>query len=337
MTTTQGFNELGVGIDGSTSTAETMSLAKEADVLGFHSIWLSEGYHSRSAVVRATVIASSTSRIRIGLGILSVHTKHPALLAMDAASLHEVAPGRVILGIGTVVNALRKHGIERAGALQLVKEAVEITRKLLSGETVEYEGKGFKISPPGSRIEIDISKNTPVYVGATGPATLRLAGRYADGILFNYPCTPSFVKYAMPLIEEGLKLSGRSLDHFGVAAYLLVSVDDDEKKAVAAAKRFVAQKLPTRHSDMLRHAGITADEINLVKNNVEKLGVKKAALEIDDNVVRKVAIAGTPDHVIAGLKQFAGSGLKLPIMWEIIGPDRRHALHLIAKEVMPKL
>jgi 5,10-methylenetetrahydromethanopterin reductase len=337
MMTTRGFNELGVGIDGSTSTAETMSLAQEADRLGFHSIWLSEGYHSRSAVVRATVIASSTSRIRIGLGILSVHTKHPGLLAMDAASLDEVAPGRVVLGIGTVVNALRKHGIERAGALQLVKEAVEITRKFLSGETVEYEGKRFKISPPGSRIEIDISRNIPVYVGATGPATLRLAGRYADGILFNYPCTPSFVKYAMPLIEEGLRFSGRILDHFGVAAYLLVSIDHDEKKALNAAKRFIAQKLPTRHSDMLHYAGVSAEEITLVKNNVEKLGVGKAALELDDGLVRKVAIAGTPDHVIAGLKQFAGSGLKLPIMWEIIGPDRRHALDLIAKEVMPKL
>ena len=163
---------------------------------------------------------------------------------------------------------------------------------------------------------------------------LRLAGQYADGIVFNYPCTPSFVKYAMPFLEEGLLRSGRSLDVFDVAAYLLVSVDENQKKAVDAAKRFVAQKLPTRHSEMLRHAGVTAEEINVVKEKVERVGVVKAAVEVDDAVVRKVAVAGTPDQVVEGIRSFLGTGLTLPIVWEIIGPDRRHSLGLIAKEVM---
>jgi 5,10-methylenetetrahydromethanopterin reductase len=337
MATYEGFDCLGVGIDGSTSTAETLSLAREADGLGFHSLWLSEGYHSRSAIVRAAVVATSTSRIRVGLGILSPHTKHPALLAMDAASLDEIARDRVILGLGTVLNALRKHGIERAGATQVVKEALEITKRFLSGQSVQYDGAKFKIPSPGSRLEINASRDLPVYLGATGPATLRLAGQYADGVLFNYPCTPSFIKYSMPFLEEGLQLSGRTLDRFDVAAYLLVSVDEDEKKAVAAAKGFIAQKLPTRHPEMLRHAGVSAEEIELVKNKVEKLGVKRAAAELDDALVRKVVIAGTPDHVVAGLGQFVGSGLKVPIIWEIVGPDRRHSLNLIARDVMPKL
>jgi 5,10-methylenetetrahydromethanopterin reductase len=166
---------------------------------------------------------------------------------------------------------------------------------------------------------------------------LRLAGQYADGVVFNYPCTPSFVKYAMPFLQEGLRLSGRTVDNFAVAAYLLVTVDENEKKALDTAKRFVAQKLPTRHSEMLRHAGVSAEEIGLVKRTVEKLGVAQAALELDDALVHKVVIAGTPDQVIMGLRQFLGSGLKLPIIWEIIGPDRRRSLRLIAKNVMPKL
>jgi alkanesulfonate monooxygenase SsuD/methylene tetrahydromethanopterin reductase-like flavin-dependent oxidoreductase (luciferase family) len=88
---------------------------------------------------------------------------------------------------------------------------------------------------------------------------------------------------------------------------------------------------------MLRHARVSAEEIGLVKANVEKLGVARAALELDDALVHKVVIAGTPDQVIMGLRQFLGSGLKLPIIWEIIGPDRRRSLRLIAKNVMPKL
>lgn len=333
----EGFENLGVGIDGTTSMAETLALAKEADALGFHSFWLSEGYHSRSAVVRATVVATSTTRIRIGLGILSPHTTHPALLAMEAASLDEVAPGRVILGVGTVLNALRKHALERTGSTQTVKEAVEITKGLLTGEWVQYEGTRFKISSPGSRLEVDRSGNLPVYIGATGATMLRLAGQYADGVVFNYPCTPSFIKYAIPILQTGLKLSGKTLDNFIVAAYLLVSVDEDERKALDAAKRFIAQKLPTRHSEMLHHAGVSAEEMGLVKANVDKLGIARAALELDDGLARKVVMAGTPDQVVVGLRQFVGSGLKLPIMWEIIGPDRHRSLRLLAEDVMPKL
>ena len=127
-----GFCGMGVGTDGSTTMRETVELAQHAEALGFHSFWLAEGYHSRSAIVRATAIATATSQIKIGLGILSPHTKHPALLAMDAASLDEIAHGRVILGIGRVLNALRKHAIDSRGTVSLVKESIEIIKGILS-------------------------------------------------------------------------------------------------------------------------------------------------------------------------------------------------------------
>ena len=335
--TPRGFENIGVGTDGATSMSETVELAKWAEALAFHSFWLAEGYHSRSAVVRATLIAGATSKIKIGLGILSPHTKHPALLAMDAASIDEIARDRVILGIGRVLNALRKHAIDSGGTLQLVKESIEIVKGILGGSQFQYSGSRFKIASPGSRLDLEACGTLPVYLGATGPAALRLAGQYADGVLFNYPCTPEFVRHAMPLIEEGLSRAGRKLDDFDVAAYLLISVDNDEKAAVNAAKRFVAQKLPTRHSDMLRHAGVTQAEVSAVRERVAMLGPDKAAATIADDLVRKVAIAGTPDQVAQGLRAFLGTGLKLPIAWEIVGPDRRRSLDLLARAVMPKL
>ena len=88
---------------------------------------------------------------------------------------------------------------------------------------------------------------------------------------------------------------------------------------------------------MLRHAGVTAEEINVVKEKVERVGVVKAAVEGDEAVVRKVVVAGTPDQVVEGIRSFLDTGLTLPIVWEIIGPDRRRSLSLIAKEVMPRL
>jgi len=331
------FQDFGVGTDGATSMSETVELAKQAEALGFHSFWLAEGYHSRSAVVRASLIAAGTRQIKIGLGILSPHIKHPALLAMDAASLDEVARGRVILGVGRVLNALRKHAIDSRGTLELVKESIEIIRGILTSEQFQFHGNRFNIVSPGSRLDLEPCGKIPVYVGATGPEMLRLAGQYADGVLFNYPCTPEFIRYAMLIIEEGLSRAGRKLDDLDIAAYLLISVDNDEEAAINAAKRFVAQKLPTRHSDMLRHAGVTAAEINAVRESIEKLGLMKAAALIDDDVVRKVTIAGTPDQVVQGLTRFLGTGLKLPIAWEIIGADRRRSLDLLARAVLPKV
>jgi 5,10-methylenetetrahydromethanopterin reductase len=332
-----GFENIGVGTDGATSMSETVELAKRAEALGFHSFWLAEGYHSRSAVVRATVIATATSQIKIGLGILSPHTKHPALLAMDGASLAELARDRVILGVGRVLNAVRKHAIDSGGSLQLVKESIEIVKGMLGGSQFQYSGSRFKIAVPGSRLELEPCGKLPVYVGATGPEMLRLAGQYADGVLFNYPCTPGFIRYAMPIIEEGLSRAGRKLDDFDVAAYLLISVDSDETAALNAAKRFLAQKLPSRHSEMLRHAGVNAAEMSAVRESIEKHGVMKAAALIHEDLVRKVTIAGTPDQVVQGLRQFLGTGLKLPIAWEIIGPARRRSLDLLARAVLPKL
>ena len=243
------FQNFAVGTDGVTSMSETLELAKAAEALGYHSFWLSEGYHSRSAIVRATLIAAATSKIKIGLGILSPHTRHPALLAMEAASLDEVARDRVILGVGRVLNALRKHAIDSKGTIEVVKESIDIIRGFFSGEQFQYDGGRFKIASPGSQLDLERRGKIPVYVGATGPEMFRLAGQYGDGILFNYPCTPGFIRYAMPIIEEGLARAGRRLDDFNVAAYLLVSVDENEADAVNAAKRFIAQKLPTRHSN----------------------------------------------------------------------------------------
>ena len=88
---------------------------------------------------------------------------------------------------------------------------------------------------------------------------------------------------------------------------------------------------------MLRHAGVTESEIGCAKERLEKLGLVRAAAELDDALTRKVTIAGTPDQVVEGLRRFRDSGLKLPIVWEIIGPNRLGSLRLIAREVMPKL
>src|ERR1041384_1381123 len=145
----RGFENIGVGTDGATSMSETVELAKRAEALEFQSFWLAEGYHSRSAVVRATLIAAATSRIKIGLGILSPHTKHPALLAMDAAAVNEVARDRVILGVGRVLNALRKHAIDSHGTLQLVKESIAIVKGLLGGDEFQYRGSRSRIPSPG--------------------------------------------------------------------------------------------------------------------------------------------------------------------------------------------
>jgi 5,10-methylenetetrahydromethanopterin reductase len=149
-----------------------------------------------------------------------------------------------LLEVGRVLNALRKQGLEQAGTIQLVKESIDLIRGFLRGEMVQYKGPRFSVPPPGSRLGFESTKDLPIYVGATGPAMLRLAGQHTDGVLFNHPCTPSFVEYAMPFIDEGLKLSGRTIEDFDVAAYLLVAVDEDKKELWAQPSSSLHRSYP---------------------------------------------------------------------------------------------
>ncbi|HYF71529.1 MAG TPA: LLM class flavin-dependent oxidoreductase, partial [Nocardioides sp.] len=168
---------------------EGMEYVRYAEERGFDAVWQAESRLVREATVPMAAYAAVTGRIKVGSGIVPIWTRNVGLLAATFSTLDELAPGRVMLGLGAWWEPLAtKVGVDRRKPLRAMRETVEATRRLLAMERVTYHGEFVHLDD----VEIDIvhgdrsPKHVPIYVGATGMQMMELAGEIADGVLLNY-------------------------------------------------------------------------------------------------------------------------------------------------------
>src|SRR5204863_8059287 len=168
---------------------EGMEYVKFAEEKGFEAVWQAESRLVREATVPMAAFAAVTERIKVGSGVVNNWTRNVGLLAATFSTLDDLAPGRILLGIGAWWDPLAsKVGITRTKPLQAMRETVEVTRRLLAMERVTYQGQFVNVED----IEIDIvhgdrsPKNVPIYIGATGMKMMEVAGEVADGVVLNY-------------------------------------------------------------------------------------------------------------------------------------------------------
>src|SRR5436190_22438326 len=162
-----------------------MRYAQLAEANGFEAVWQAESRLVREATVPMAAFAAVTDRIRIGSGVVNNWTRNVALMASTFATLDDLAPGRVMLGIGAWWDPLAaKVGIRRRRPLQAMREYVEVLRGLLAMDRVTFHGEFVDVDD----IELDIvhgdrsPKQVPIYIGATGLRMMELAGEVADGV-----------------------------------------------------------------------------------------------------------------------------------------------------------
>ncbi|MGH2401014.1 MAG: LLM class flavin-dependent oxidoreductase, partial [bacterium] len=182
--------------------------AQHAEARGFEAVWQAESRLVREATVPMAAYASHTRDIRIGSGVVNTWTRNVGLLAATFVTLDDLAPGRIMLGLGAWWDPLaRKVGVKRTSPLQCMRETVEASRRLFTLNEVSYRGEFVRLD--GVRIDVvhgDSSpRNIPIYIGATGPKMLELAGEIADGVLLNYMVSPKYNDDALERIEAGAK------------------------------------------------------------------------------------------------------------------------------------
>ena len=182
---------LHVGYWGLGLTAEQqLEIVKEAESAGFDSVWAAEAYGSDTATVLAW-LASQTERIKIGSSIFQMPARTPAMTAMTAATLDQLSNGRMLLGIGSSGPQVAEgwHGQPFANQLQRTREYVEILRKALARERLEYKGDLYELplpDGPGKALKLMIApvqERMPIYIAAIGPKNTTLTGEIADGWL----------------------------------------------------------------------------------------------------------------------------------------------------------
>ena len=316
------------------TSEQQLALVREAESLGYDSVWAAEAYGSDTATVLAW-LASQTERIKIGSAIFQIPGRSPAMTAMTAATLDNISGGRMILGIGTSGPQVAEgwHGQRFAKPLERTREYVEILRKALGRERVEFKGNQYELplpDGPGKALKLMIApvqERIPIYIAAIGPKNTQLTGEIADGWIPTF-FSPEHVGDMRKLLEEGAARAGNGKqidDSFDIAPTVNVCVDDDVDKAHDALRPVLA----------LYVGGMGSRKQNFYNKLVQRYGFEDAAREVQDlyldgkkdeaaaalpgELIDKVSLAGPPDRIKErlGLYRDAGVGTLMitPMAW----------------------
>jgi 5,10-methylenetetrahydromethanopterin reductase len=324
---------LGLCFDGFYSIQEMIELARLADDIGMESVWMSDHLCFRDSLTTSTALLASTKKIKVAPAPMSPYSRHPIISAMSIATIEEFAPGRVIAGPGTGnAAALKEAGIESPHPLQTMREYVEILRRLLKGETVNYQGKMFQIN--GAKMGFVPAAPIPMYITAVRSLMLRLGGEIGEGVLLSAGCAPTYIEKCVGEIAAGAAKSGKTLNQVDVAGFVTASVADEPREAIEANKLFLAYIFRnTHHADNIRLGGGKVDQEG-VAAAVGKRDWEAAKKFISDEVVFAHSVAGTPADCRKQLEAFTKGGLDLPIVLPMGTQDARMRVVRMAREVV---
>ena len=324
---------VGLCFDGFYSIQEMIELARLADEAGMESIWMSDHLCFRDSLTTSMALLASTKTIKVAPAPMSPYSRHPIISAMSIATMEEFAPGRVIASPGTGnAAALKEAGMESPRPLKTMREYVEILRRFLAGETVNFQGEMFKIN--GAKMGFIPSTPIKMYVTAVRPRMLQLGGEIGDGVLLSAGCAPAYIGQCAGEIRQGAQKGGKSPDAVDVAGFITASVSADRREAIDASKLFLAYIFRnTHHAENIRLGGGRVDQEGLAAA-VGKRDWDAAKKFISDEVVFAHSVAGTPAECRGQLVAFIKGGLDLPVLLPMGTQEARKRAVRMAREVV---
>jgi 5,10-methylenetetrahydromethanopterin reductase len=303
--------------------SEGIELVKYAEERGFEAVWQAESRLVRDAIVPMAAFAAHTTRLKVGSGVTNNWTRNIGLLAATFLTLDDLAPDRIICGIGAWWDPLAsKVGIQRRKPLTAMRETVEVLRRLLNMETVTFDGEfhhvdGIKLDVVHGRKE---PRNVPIYIGATGMKMMEMTGEIADGAVLNYLVSPEYNLRAVEALERGAKKSGRTIDDIDRPQLMICSVDNDRQKALDGARKMLTQYLG-QQPHLMKASGVSQDildEIHQVltwpATNEE---IESAMHLVPDDVVQMCTASGSPEEVKAKVREYVAAGCTCPILYPL--------------------
>jgi 5,10-methylenetetrahydromethanopterin reductase len=300
-----------------------MAYAQYAEERGFEAVWQAESRLVRDAIVPMSAYAAVTETIKVGSGVINNWTRNIGLLAATYLTLDDLAPDRIICGIGAWWDPLARNvGIERRKPLTAMRETVEVLRRLLTMERVTFEGEFHQVHG----IELDVvhgrrePRNVPIMIGATGPKMLALTGEIADGVVLNYCVPPSYNDMAMEQLEKGAKRAGRSLDDLDRPQLVVCSVHEDRDEAIRGAKMLLTQYL-AQQPHIAQASGVERDVVDRIQSILgwpaTKAQIEKAMVYVPDDLVLRITATGTPDEVRSQVQEYVDRGATCPILYPL--------------------
>src|SRR5262245_9718702 len=322
----------GLCFDGFYAIQEMIELAQLADEIGMDSIYMSEHRSFSGSLTTSMSLLGSSKRIKVAPAPMSPYSRQPIITAMSIATMEEFAPGRVIASPGTGnAAALKEAGIESPRPLKTMREYVEILRRFLNGEMVNFQGEMLQVN--GAKMGFVPSGRIKMYLTAVRPKMLQLGGEIGDGVLLSAGCAPGYIKQCVSEIKKGAEKAGKSLADKDVAGFVTTSVSENPKEALDANKMFLAYIFRNaHHAENIRLGGGRVDQESLAAA-VSKRDWEAAKKFISDDVVHAHSVAGTAAECRSQLESFIEGGLNMPILLPMGTQDARKKVIRMAKEL----
>ena len=302
--------------------AEQVQLAQYAERRGFESVWVCETRLVRDAMTPLAAFASVTERIKLATGVVNNWTRTAALMAMTLATLHELSQGRVMMGIGAYWEPLAwKQGIQRRKMLTAMREYVTVVRRLLNMETVTYEGE--VVQARDLRLDLgsgvpQTPKEVPIYIGATGPRMMELAGEIADGVFHNFFTSVQYLRASLDRIQRGAERGGRSIQDIDMPQMMAVAMSEDAESARNTARYAITMYMGQQPHIALA-SGVDEEVIQHIRGIMggwppREGGIEDAMLLVGDDIVDMLSAAGTPEMCRQRVKEYVDAGASYPVL-----------------------
>ncbi|HEV3475046.1 MAG TPA: LLM class flavin-dependent oxidoreductase [Actinomycetota bacterium] len=301
------------------SLEEAVRRVQVAEAAGYESVWVTH-IAAREPLQVLAHYAHHTQRIGLGTGVVPVFLRHPALLAMEAATLDESSGGRLSLGIGVShrVTVEGWYGLELDDPVGRMREYTTIVRDILRTGRADLEGK-YHTSRFGL-MGFEARPDIPLLFAALAPRMLRLAGQLADGIVL-WMCSPAYIRDTVrPLLKEALVEAGRDPAAFEIVAAVPVALTED---AAAARDAFRARAMPYVHLPFYRRAiaaGGHQGDLDAFDERATSGDMSSALGALSDAFCDDYAGIGDQAAVRAKLEEYRAAGVTLPA----VSPMGRH-------------
>ncbi|MBI2969570.1 MAG: LLM class flavin-dependent oxidoreductase [Gammaproteobacteria bacterium] len=321
-----------VGIVPNQPLEEFLNWVPFAEELGFEGVWVADSQSVfRDAFIALTLFASHTEKMKLATGVTNPVTRHPAVLANSFATLDEISGGRAVLGIGVGESAVQTLGLKPAG-LKRLEEVTSVLRGLLAGETVRFEGREIRMTTPAAA-------RVPIFFASSGPRSLQLAGRIADGVLFQVGSDPDLVRYVKRNIAIGARQAGRDPAEVRLFQRLACGVSEDRERVRQELKGYVAVAAGTVFGAVPKEDISKELWEDLRKMKEQYDYYRHASSEakhtqfITDRILDAMAIAGTPEEAVPRFKELIDLGVEgfvLPMTTR----DPKPILQMLAEKVI---
>ena len=305
---------------------EGMKLAQFAEKHGFEAVWQAESRLVRDAIVPMAAYAAVTERIKVASGVINNWTRNVGLLAATLLTLDDLAPDRIICGIGAWWDPLAKNvGIERKKPLVAMRETIEVVRRLLRMENVTFHGEFIHVTG----IELDVvhgrreTRRVPLMIGATGMKMMELAGEIADGVLLNYCVPPEYNDSALEHLRIGAERAGRKFEEIDRPQLIVCSVHPDKAMALDGARALLTQYL-AQQPHIAQASGVSEETVKQIQNILgwpaTKEQIKEAMRFVPDELVQRITASGTPEEVQAKVNEYVAHGCTCPVLYPLGDP-----------------